>query len=149
MDLYPTLAALAGAELPTGVAFDGKDISSILFDRPGAKSPHASFYYYSLTHLQAVRAGRWKLVLPRQANSPYTLWVGRYTDAVEQPLLFDLQNDISEQNDLAAEHPDIARKLMQDADKARRELGDYNRIGTGARFFDDGEKRPLTFFPDA
>ena len=38
---------------------------------------------------------------------------------------------------------------MQDAENAREELGDYNRIGTGARFFDDGEKRPLTFFPDA
>jgi arylsulfatase len=120
-----------------------------LFDRPGAKSPHSNFYYYSLTHLQAVRAGRWKLVLPRQANSPYTLWIGRYTDSVEQPLLFDLQNDIGEQNDLAGEYPDIVRKLMQDADKARQELGDYNKIGTGARFFDDGEKRPLTFFPDA
>jgi len=149
MDLFPTLAALADAGLPAGVTFDGKDISPILFDRPGAKSPHSGFYYYSLTQLQAVRAGQWKLVLPRQANSPYIQWIGRYTDVVEEPLLFDLLNDVGEQNDLAAEHPDIVRKLMQDADKARQELGDYNRIGTGARFFDDGEKRPLTFFPDA
>jgi arylsulfatase len=149
MDLFPTLAALAGAQLPAGVTFDGKDISSILFDRPGAKSPNSHFYYYSLTHLQAVRAGRWKLVLPRQANSPYTLWIGRYTDSVEQPLLFDLENDIGEKNDVAGEYPDIVRQLMQDAETARQELGDFNRIGTGARFFDDGEKRPLTFFPDA
>jgi hypothetical protein len=75
--------------------------------------------------------------------------LSRYTDAVEKPLLFDLLNDMGEQNDLAAEYPDIVRKLMLDADKARAELGDYNKIGTGARFFDDGEKRPLTFFPDA
>ena len=149
MDLYPTLVALAGASLPTGVKLDGKDISPILFGHPDAKSPHASFYYYSLTHLQAVRAGRWKLVLPRQADSPYTLWIGRYTDSVEQPLLFDLQNDVGEQNNLADDYPDIVRTLMREADKARHELGDYNRIGTGARFFDDGEKRPLTYFPDA
>ena len=149
MDLYPTLVALAGARLPVGVEFDGKDISSIILDRPGAKSPHTNFYYYSLTQLQAVRDGRWKLVLPRQSNSPYTLWISRYTDSVEKPLLFDLLNDMGEQNDLAAEYPDIVRKLMRDADKAREQLGDYNKIGTGARFFDDGEKRPLTFFPDA
>jgi len=149
MDLFPTLVALAGARLPAGVEFDGKDISSVLLDGPGVKSPHSGFYYYSLTHLQAVRAGQWKLVLPRQAKSPYTLWIGRYTDAVEQPLLFDLQNDIGEQHNLAAEHPDIVDKLLQDADKARRELGDYNKIGKGARFFDDGDKRPLTYFPDA
>ena len=148
MDLFPTLVSLAGAQLPGGVTFDGKDIGPILFDHPGAKSPHANFYYYSLTHLQAVRAGRWKLVLPRQANSPYTLWIGRYTDAVEKPMLFDLENDPGEQNDLAGQYPDIVSKLMQDADKARQELGDVNRIGTAARFFDDGEKRPLTYFPD-
>jgi arylsulfatase A-like enzyme len=149
MDLFPTLVALAGARLPVGVKLDGKDIGSILFDGPGAKSPHSNFYYYSLTQLEAVRVGRWKLILPREANTPYTLWIGRYTDSVEQSLLFDLQNDVGEQNDLAAEYPDIVRKLMQEADKVRRELGDYNKIGTGARFFDDGEKRPLTFFPDA
>jgi arylsulfatase A-like enzyme len=149
MDLYPTLIALAGARLPSGIEFDGKDIGSILLDHPGAKSPHSNFYYYSLTMLQAVRAGRWKLVLPRQSNSPYNLWISRFTDSVEKPLLFDLQNDIGEQYDLAGEYPEIVRQLMQDADKAREELGDYNKIGTGARFFDDGEKRPLTFFPDA
>jgi hypothetical protein len=38
---------------------------------------------------------------------------------------------------------------MRDVKRARRELGDYNQIGSGARFFDEGEKRPLTFFPDA
>ena len=149
MDIYPTLAALAGTRLPVDVKFDGADISPILFGHPGAKSPYASYFYYSLTQLQAVRAGRWKLVLPRQANTPYTSWLGRYTDAVEQPLLFDLQQDVGEQDDLAGEHPDIVRKLMQEADRARTELGDYNRIGTGARFFDEGEKRPATFFPDA
>ena len=148
MDLYPTLTALAGARMPAVTVFDGADISPILFNRPGAKSPYASYFYYSLTRLQAVRSGRWKLVLPRQADGPYTLWLGRYTDAVEKPLLFDLQEDPGEQADVAEEHPDIIRKLMQEADRARAELGDYNRIGTGARFYDDGEKRPVTFFPD-
>ena len=149
MDLFPTLAALAGAQLPVGVTLDGKDISSILFQHPGAKSPHSNFYYYSLTHLQAVRSGRWKLIFPREANSPYTLWIGRYTDSVERPLLFDLHNDLGEQNDLSTEYPEIVRQLTADAQNARRELGDYNQIGTGARFFDDGEKRPLTFFRNA
>ena len=148
MDLYPTLTALAGAELPAGVEFDGADVSPILFGQQEAKSPYVSYLYYSLTQLQAVRAGRWKLVLPRQADGPYTLWLGRYTDAVDKPLLFDLQEDPGEQADLAEEHPDIVDKLMREADRAREELGDYNRIGSGARFYDDGEKRPVTFFPD-
>ena len=148
MDLYPTLVALAGSQLPEGIKFDGGDISPLLFNRPGATSPYTHFFYYSLTQLQAVRADRWKLVLPRQANSPYTLWLGRYAEAVEKPLLFNLEEDIGEQIDLADEHPDIVGELMQEADKARAELGDYNQIGAGARFFDEGKKRPVTLFPD-
>ncbi len=68
---------------------------------------------------------------------------------IEKPMFFNLQQDMGEQIDLADEHPDIVRKLMQEADKAREELGDHNQIGTGARFFDEGEIRPITFFPDA
>ena len=149
MDLYPTLTALAGTQLPSAIEFDGADISPILFNRPGATSPHARYFYYSLTQLQAVRTGRWKLVIPREMNAPYTLWLGRYTDAVDKPLLFDLEKDIGEQIDLAEEYPDIVEELMQEADKARVELGDYNRIGSGARFYDEGEIRPVTLFPDA
>lgn len=149
MDLYPTLAALAGANLPEGTKRDGKDISAILFDKPGAKSPHSYFYYYSLTHLQAIRDSRWKLVFPRQANSPYTQWIGRYTDAVETPLLFDLENDRQELRNLANQEPEIVARLMAAADEARLELGDYNRLGAGARFYDEGPRRPLSYFPDA
>ncbi|MEM7277691.1 MAG: sulfatase [Pseudomonadota bacterium] len=150
MDIYPTLVALAGGDLPEGVSIDGIDISDTLMGRSDQQRQREVFYYYSLTQLQAVRSGRWKLVLPREANSPYTLWIGRrYTDAVDKPLLFDLAADVGEQNDLAGEFPAIVVKLMAQAEVARQELGDVNRIGTGARFFDTGEKRPLTYFPNA
>ena len=48
---------------------------------------------------------------------------------------------------MSEQHPHIVRKLLQEAHRARLELGDYNSIGTGARFFDEGERRPATFFP--
>ena len=147
MDLYPTLVTLAGARLPTGVTFDGKDIGSLLLGEPGAQSPHGSFYYYSLTQLQGVRVGRWKLVLPREANTSFTGWIGRYMDSVTEPQLYDLDHDVREEHDLALQHPEIVRELMVYVERARSELGDYNRIGTGARFFDEGVKRPLTYFP--
>ncbi len=150
MDIYPTLVSLAGGDLPKGVSIDGIDISDTLMGRPDQQRQREVFYYYSLTQLQAVRSGRWKLVLPREANSSYTFWIGRrYTDAVLKPLLFDLEADIGEQNDLASEFPAIVAKLMTQAEMARQELGDVNRIGDGARFFDTGQKRPLTYFPNA
>ena len=66
MDIYPTVAHLAGAHPPSDRTIDGHDIRSILFDEPGARSPYdgLGFYYYHMQQLQAVRAGKWKLYLP-------------------------------------------------------------------------------------
>jgi len=142
MDLLPTFAGLAGAELPPDRVIDGKDIRPLMAGRAGAASPHEAFYYYDYTHLQAVRSGKWKLVLPRPAKPPWTSWYGRMIDAVPKTQLYDLEADIEEKRDLAAEHPDIVERLMKLVEKSREELGDYDRVGRGVRFFDDGPGRP-------
>lgn len=142
MDLFPTFAKLAGAELPEDRTIDGKDVWPILAGEPGAKSPHEAFYYYCFTHLQAVRSGRFKLVLPRPARPPWCSWSARMVDAVPEAQLYDLEADVSEEHDVAAEHPEVVERLMGLVEKARAELGDYNRVGQGARFFDEGPRRP-------
>ena len=147
MDVFPTLAALAGARSPAGIEIDGGDISPVLFGESAGREDE-TFFYYSLTHLQAVRRGRWKLVLPRSGNSGFTLWLDRYTESIARPMLFDLIDDPGELHDVASRHPDVVIHLLDDAEDARTELGDYNQIGAGARFFDPGPKRPATYFPD-
>ena len=148
MDLYPTLTYLANGELPRDLKIDGKNITPLMFNEPGAHSPHRSYFYYALSKLQAVRMDRWKLVLPRKADSPHLLWLGKYMDTIEKPMLFDLDADIAEQYDLSDEKPDVVARLMTEIEWARSELGDYNRIGMGARFFDPGPKRPRTYFAE-
>lgn len=140
MDFLPTFAKLAGAKLPDRT-LDGKDLSPLLLGQT-EQGPHDVFYYYGYTHLQAVRRGPWKLVLPRPANPPWTSWYGRMIEQIESPQLYNLDSDIAESNDVAAEHPEIVRQLTELAESARGELGDYNRIGRGARFFDPDPKRP-------
>ena len=108
----------------------------------------ASYFYYSLTSLQAVRLDEWKLVLPRKKNSPYLLWLGKYSDTVDKPMLFNLKSDVREQNDLSSERPDLVAKMLAEAERAREQFGDYNRIGTSSRFFDPGPKRPNIYFSD-
>jgi hypothetical protein len=46
MDLYPTLAALGGAELPADRIIDGRDIRPLMFSGGTAASPHEAFFYY-------------------------------------------------------------------------------------------------------
>jgi arylsulfatase A-like enzyme len=103
---------------------------------PGARSPHEAFYFYNYLRLNAVRSGKWKLVLPRPAKPPGTGWSGRMIDAVEKTQLYDLEADIEERYDLADQKPEIVDALMKLIDKARTELGDHQNVGSGARFFD-------------
>lgn len=142
MDLLPTFASLAQHQLPPNHTIDGKDITSVITDAPNAKSPHEAFYFYNWVRLNAVRSGKYKLVLPRPANPPGTGWSGRMIDAVPQIQLFDLNADIEEKHNIAKQNPKIVARLMKLIEKARTELGDYNRIGKQARFYDPGPKRP-------
>jgi arylsulfatase A-like enzyme len=136
MDLLPTVARLAGARVPGDRVLDGVDLGPLITGKPGAKSPRETFYYYCYTHLQAVRNGKWKLVLPRPARPPWTGWSARMVDAVPQAQLYDLASDIEEKHDVADRHPEIVARLTALVEKARDDLGDHDRVGKGARFFD-------------
>jgi arylsulfatase A-like enzyme len=129
MDLLPTFAELAGAELPKDRTIDGHDIGPILFGRPSAESPYDAFYYYMMPQLQAVRSGKWKLHLPLEHK-----WVNFSGRTRPSPArLYDLKADIGETTNLAEEHPEIVRRLSGLAEQARRELGDWKRKGQGQR----------------
>jgi len=149
MDMMPTLAHLAGAEMPRDRQIDGESITHLLRGQQAQANPAKTFYYYLYTHLQAVREGKWKLHLPRPAERP---WLEGFAPnhniepqddiTLAQPLLYDLENDLGETTDVAAENPEVVKRLLTLAEKARADVGDYNRIGRGARFFDEGPRRP-------
>ena len=102
MDILPTFAALAGGSVPADRT-DGFDIAGILKGDTDQSSPYQAFYYYRGYELRAVRSGKWKL----------------HTDGT----LYDLESDISESNDLAADHPDEVTRLEGLLEKGRKEVG--------------------------
>jgi len=90
-DVMPTLAELAGvtAEVPKDI--DGISIVPTLLGKGEQKKRE---YLYWSSGKRAIRMGKWKgLGVPGQLA------------------LYDLSNDIAEENDLAAQHPDIVKKL--------------------------------------
>jgi arylsulfatase A len=134
MDILPTLAKLAGADLPAK-RIDGKDIWSLMSGKAGAKSPYEAFFYYNGWQLEAVRSGKWKLHFPHSYRSLAEAGSGG-TQGKERTgeigtALFDLENDISEQNDVSAKHQDVVERLSALADKMREDLGDSARQMTG------------------
>ncbi len=129
MDLLPTFAELAGTNPPADRIIDGKDITSLMFGKKGAKSPHDVFYYYQMDQLQAVRSGKWKLHLalkPKKRN-----WGKPIGESTLE--LYDLKADIAEKNNVADKHPDVVKRLGTLAEKARIDLGDTGRPGANQR----------------
>jgi arylsulfatase A len=142
IDLLPTLARLAGAEVPAIRPIDGRDISPLLLGQPDAASPHEAYYFYWGESLEAVRSGRWKLHFPHA----YRTLAGvegrgsegrpvKYRQAEIGLALFDLTNDPGETIDLAAAQPEVVDQLRRLAERAREELGDAatGRTGRGVR----------------
>ena len=125
-DLLPTFAGLAGGRVPTDRVIDGKDIWPLISGQPGAKSPHEAFFFYRSRRLEAVRSGKWKLHLPHEYRSIEEYGTGgepgRYIQRKIGQALFDLEQDIGEQRDVSANHPDIVKSLADMARRFDREL---------------------------
>lgn len=103
MDIYPTVASLAGVAVPAdldGRAFLGKD-GSLLPNLPR----RALFWEMTAGQVDSFGVlsddGRWRL---------YTDWLGKQT-------LFDLRQDPTSSTDVAAAHPEIVRRLRREYER--------------------------------
>ncbi|MEY3109494.1 MAG: hypothetical protein RL079_179 [Verrucomicrobiota bacterium] len=118
IDLLPTFVSLAGGTVPATPVIDGRDITSILLGQ-SKESAREAHYYFASYDLQAVRQGRWKLALSPQPE-------GMGKQAAKTPAgmrLYDLDAEIGEQTDVAAQHPEVVAKLKALADKMAAEIG--------------------------
>ncbi len=106
-DLYPTLLGIAGVSAPVDHPIDGYDFSAAL---KGSQLERAAMFTYVpsygntpgwLPPSMAVHHGKWKLIR--------TFHHG--TDGADEYRLFDLSQDIGEQHNLAADHPDHVQRL--------------------------------------
>lgn len=104
VDMYPTLAKIAGAK-PGDKPLDGVDAwPAIAEGKPSARTE----VVYNVEPLMAgIRQGPWKLV-----------WKTSLPAQVE---LFDLASDPGEKKNVAAEHPDLVAKLQARIDQLARE----------------------------
>ena len=141
IDLYPTLARLIGAELPSH-KIDGLDVWPVLSNAPNAKNPHDAYYfYYHQNDLQAVRSGEWKLLFAHTARTMNGQTPGKdghpgkYAPLKVEHSLYNLSTDPSETTDVSAQHPEIVKRLEVLAESMRSDLGDdlTKRPATGAR----------------
>jgi len=98
-DIMPTFAELAGADVPDNM--DGVSILPTLTGKPQTKKHH--FLYWDYGHCrsrydQAVRLGKWKGI----------------RHGVQGDIqLYNLEEDISEERNVASDHPEIVQKIAR------------------------------------
>jgi len=93
-------------------------------------SAREAHYFYLGYKLEAVRSGPWKLALGPQIYS-----MGMKTGGVKAPglRLYNLETDIGETTDVAAQHPDVVKRLKALADHEAATLCDGSAKGPGVR----------------
>ena len=138
IDIYPTIAEIVG-EREIRNKIDGVSLMTILNGEPNANPRDELFYYYG-ENLIAVRKGNWKLVFPHQHRSYINVEPGKnlhpgpYGKGIAGLELYDLEYDIGETTDLAAQFPEVVKDLEKLSESARTTLGDKltDRVGSEA-----------------
>jgi len=112
LDLYPTIARLAGAALPEDRAYDGIDLVARLDGSATGRATgrDARRFLWRAGEVHGIRDGNWKLfTAPRP--EPGVEW------------LYDLSTDPFEHRDLSEERPDVVRRLEAIFDEFYAPLG--------------------------
>jgi arylsulfatase A len=104
LDLFPTMLALAGGNLPADRAYDGMDVTRLLTGQittlpgPGTDGRRELLYWRSKEPV-SLRSGKWKYTRPVPGPWP------------QVPQLFDIEADPGETTDLSKTYPDVASRL--------------------------------------
>lgn len=114
-DWMATAAELAGAELPPGR--DSISFAPTLLGKAAEQKSH-EFLYWEFHEggfkQAALYQGRWKGIRAGGPDAPVKL--------------YDQQNDVAEENDVAARHPDIAAKIGDYLKTARTPLPEWEPV---------------------
>ena len=108
LDLLPTIAAMAGAELAEDMVLDGYDLSAMLTENQ--PSPRHSMFFYRDFRLMAVRHGRYKAHYITQDS--YVPGSNKATPH-DPPLVYDLETDIGEKRDIAGTRPEVVAAIAK------------------------------------
>ena len=149
LDLYPSLAAIAGAKIPKDRIIDGIDLSDLILGKTKT-SKRKEFFYYLCNTLEAARVGDWKLHVAKPKVSRETEDVTRDASVIPKPVidddvevreLYNLRDDPGETNNLYDEYPDTAA-MEQLVDKAYIRAGlpepeDWSRALLSSLLYDE------------
>jgi arylsulfatase A-like enzyme len=117
LDIFPTVLAAAGIDAPEAIKLDGVNLLPYLGGEKQA-APHESLFWRFGAQV-AIRSGDWKLVKATAEGGQNDL---RGDATLEGAQLYNLKDDIGEQTDISAEHPDVVERLSREWNAWNAEL---------------------------
>ena len=124
IDLFPTVAAMAGVPLPDSLMLDGRNILPILTGASN-ESPHEALYFFNHDRIAGLRTQEWKMVVRADYRN-----IERWLPGRDLRLLFDMRTDPAERYSLAAHHPDKWREMEALLERGQQE---FNRAKPSPR----------------
>lgn len=112
IDLLPTFAAITDTQLPKGKKIDGLNAINLLTGK-GKSKRNEFIYYTSRGEVEGIRQGNWKLLIKKKRGKS----VGK-----KDILLFDLEKDLGEQNNVSSQRPNIVSKLQSRMEQVDAEI---------------------------
>ncbi|PYT05956.1 MAG: sulfatase [Acidobacteria bacterium] len=114
VDFFATVMALAGTKDPASASkqpLDGKSILPFLLGQE-RKGPENLYLFFDGPYLQTARAGRWKIHVARWNIPRYTAASGQQKNLLlAKPELYDMNVDLGESYDVAAEQANVIKGL--------------------------------------
>lgn len=124
IDLLPTVCELLEIPTPAGKHIDGTSILPLLEGQSETLVRHQPLYwfFYRLNPAVAVREGKWSLLsFTNDSDRPKTHRLIRddmphiKNSTLEEFLLFDLESDLAQQQDVSAQYPEVLDRLSREA----------------------------------
>ena len=131
IDLLPTFASITNGKLADH-KIDGVDITSLWKGDFESTPRETILYYFGKNHLNGVRKGNWKLILPHTYGSSNTKPGGdgrrgrKIKMTLDKAELYNMMRDPGERFNVIESHPEKVQELMLVVEKYRKELGDLN-----------------------
>jgi arylsulfatase len=125
VDLYATLARIAGAAVPSDRPVDGIDQTDFLLGRQ-PRSGREGFVYYIKQELRAAKWRDWKMHMAWEAEP------NAGVNHLESPLLFNLTRDPKEETDVATEASWVRTPIRRMIHAFQQTLKEHPPIPPGA-----------------
>jgi len=122
VDMFPTLAAFAGAELPKNVDLDGRSLVPLI-ENPKAKWQDRHTFFHQGRWAKAGAAGRWS----KGNSNPDDYQHQRFAVRNERwrlvgKALYDLDADPGETTNVIDQHPKVAARMLKAYDAWWKEV---------------------------